>query len=134
MSSDSGITGALSRFWKRIVDHFEDYEFNREALLNRLSLLIILIAGVMIRLFSLMKGYDALIKAFDPYVQLVSAEYISENGITAFIHWFKDNSWYPYGFETGQELYWGVPVSAVIIHAILNFFTIANIFLFSCAV
>ncbi len=124
MSSDSGISGTLGRFWRKIVDHFEDYEFNREALLNRLSLLIILIAGVMIRLFSLMKGYDTLIKAFDPYVQLVSAEYISENGFNAFIHWFKANSWYPYGFQTGQELYWGVPISAVIIHAILNFFTI----------
>ncbi len=124
MSDDSGISGTLGRFWRRIVDHFEDYEFNREVLLNRLSLLIILTAGVMIRLFSLMKGYDTLIKAFDPYVQLVSAEYISENGFTAFIHWFKDNSWYPYGFQTGQELYWGVPVSAVIIHAILNFFSI----------
>jgi len=124
LSSDSGISGALSRFWKKIVNHYDDYEFNREALLNRLSLLIILIAGVMIRLYSLMKGYDTLIKAFDPYVQLVSAEYISDNGLGAFIHWFKDNSWFPYGFETGQELYWGVPVSAVIIHAILNFFTI----------
>ena len=125
MSSDSGISGTLGRFWRKIVDHFEDYEFNREALLNRLSLLIILIAGVMIRLFSLMKGYDLLIKAFDPYVQLVSAEYISQNGFTAFIHWFKDNSWYPYGFQTGQELYWGVPLSAVIIHGILHFFGIS---------
>ncbi|MCE7742530.1 MAG: hypothetical protein GOP50_08710 [Candidatus Heimdallarchaeota archaeon] len=124
MSSDSGISGTLGRFWRKIVDHFEDYEFDKVVLLNRLSLLIILIAGVMIRLFSLMKGYDTLIKAFDPYVQLVSAEFISENGFSAFIHWFKDNSWYPYGFQTGQELYWGVPVSAVIIHAILNFFAI----------
>ncbi|MHA1198196.1 MAG: STT3 domain-containing protein [Candidatus Heimdallarchaeaceae archaeon] len=124
MSGDSGISGTLGRFWRKIVDHFEDYEFDRVVLLNRLSLLIILIAGVMIRLFSLMKGYDTLIKAFDPYVQLVSAEFISENGFSAFVHWFKDNSWYPYGFQTGQELYWGVPVSAVIIHAILNFFTI----------
>ena len=124
MSSDSGISGTLSRFWRRIKDHFEDYEINREILLNRLSLLIILVAGVMIRLFSLMKGYDALIKAFDPYVQLVSAEYIHENGFNAFIHWFKANSWYPYGFETGQELYWGVPLSAVIIHTILSFFSI----------
>jgi len=124
LSGDSGISGTLGRFWRKIVDHFEDYEFDRVVLLNRLSLLIILIAGVMIRLFSLMKGYDTLIKAFDPYVQLVSAEFISENGFSAFVHWFKDNSWYPYGFQTGQELYWGVPVSAVIIHAILNFFTI----------
>jgi len=124
LSSDSGISGALSRFWRKVVDHFEDYEFNREVLLSRLSLLIILAAGIMIRLFSLMKGYDILIKAFDPYVQLVSAEYISENGFNAFIHWFKNNSWFPYGFQTGQELYWGVPVSAVVIHSILNFFTV----------
>ena len=124
MSGDTGITGMLGRFWKKIVNHFDDYEINREALLNRLSLLIILAAGIMIRLFSLMKGYDPLIKAFDPYVQLVSAEYISENGFTAFIYWFKDNSWYPYGFHPGRELYWGVPVSAVIIKGFLGLFSI----------
>ncbi len=124
MSGDTGITGMLGRFWRKVVDHFEDYEINREALLNRLSLLIILAAGIMIRLFSLMKGYDPLIKAFDPYVQLVSAEYISENGFIAFIHWFKDNSWYPYGFQPGRELYWGVPVSAVIIKGLLGLFSI----------
>ncbi|MHA1515596.1 MAG: STT3 domain-containing protein [Candidatus Heimdallarchaeaceae archaeon] len=111
MSSDTGITGMLGRFWKKIVNHFEDYEINREALLNRISLLIILAAGIMIRLFSLMKGYDPLIKAFDPYVQLVSAEYINSSGFIDFVHWFKNNSWYPYGFHTGRELYWGVPVN-----------------------
>ncbi len=124
MSSDTGISGMLGRFWKKIVKHFEDYEINREALLNRISLLIILAAGITIRLFSLMKGYDPLIKAFDPYVQLVSAEYISDNGFINFVHWFKNNSWYPYGFHTGRELYWGVPVSAVIIKGLLGIFSI----------
>ena len=29
MSSDTGLSGLLSRFWKKIVDHFEDYEIKR---------------------------------------------------------------------------------------------------------
>ena len=114
----------LSKLWRRIVDHFEDYEIKRETVLNRLSLLFILAIGVVVRLFAVMKGFDPLIKAFDPYVQLVSAEYISQNGFVPFIHWFKSNSWYPYGFQTGRELYWGVPLSAVIIHGLLSLFSI----------
>lgn len=124
MSSGSGISDILSRFWRKIVDHFEDYEIKRETILNRLSLFFILAIGVTIRLFSIMRGFDPLIKAFDPYVQLVSAEYISQNGFIPFIHWFKSNSWYPYGFQTGRELYWGVPLSAVIINGFLSLLSI----------
>ncbi len=124
MSSETGISGLLSRFWRRIVDHFEDYEIKRETILNAIAMFIILTVGVIVRLFPIMKGYDPLIKAFDPYVQLVSSEYIATNGLSAFVHWFKSNSWYPYGFNTGSELYWGVPLSATIIHGILNIFSI----------
>ncbi len=124
MSSESGISGLLSRFWKKIVDHFEDYEIKRETILSAISMFIILAVGVIVRIYPIMKGYDPLIKAFDPYVQLVSSEYIAQNGLSAFIHWFKSNSWYPYGFNTGSELYWGVPLSAVLINGILNIFSI----------
>jgi hypothetical protein len=72
MSSDTGLSGLLSRFWKKIVDHFEDYEIKRETILNRISMILILFVGVIIRLFGLFQGFDPLIKAFDPHVQLVS--------------------------------------------------------------
>ncbi|NPD89201.1 MAG: hypothetical protein HGN29_10790 [Asgard group archaeon] len=124
MSSETGISGLLSRFWRKIVDHFEDYEIKRETILSAIAMFIILAIGVIVRIFPIMKGYDPLIKAFDPYVQLVSSEYIAGNGLSAFIHWFKSNSWYPYGFNAGSELYWGVPLSAVAIQGILNIFSI----------
>jgi len=124
MSSDTGIRGILSRFWDRIVDHFEDYEINRETLLHKLSLLFILAVGIIIRLFPLIRGYDPLIKAFDPYVQLSSAEFISQNGLVDFISWFKMDSWYPYGFHAGKELYWGVPLSSIIIKWFLGILSI----------
>ena len=124
MSSDTGLSGMLSRFWRKIVDHFEDYEIKRETILNRISMILILLVGVIVRLFGLFQGLDPLIKAFDPYVQLVSAEYIYDNGFTSFIHWFKSNSWYPYGFQTGAELYWGVPISALLILGIVSIFGI----------
>ena len=124
MSSGTGLTGILSKIWKKIVDHFEDYEIKRETLLNRISFLLILIIGITVRLLAVMRGYDTLIKAFDPYVQLVSTEYISQNGFIEFVHWFKSDSWYPYGFYTGKLLYWGVPTSAIIIHGFLNILSI----------
>lgn len=124
MSSDAGIRGILSRFWDRIVDHFEDYEINRESLLHKLSLLFILAVGIIIRFFPLIRGYDPLIKAFDPYVQLTSAEFISQNGFVDFISWFKMDSWYPYGFHAGKELYWGVPLSSIIIKWFLGILSI----------
>lgn len=125
LSGDTGLSGLLGRFWRRVVDHFEDYEIKRETLLNRISVILILVIATIIRLFSLMQGYDTLIKAFDPYVQLVSAEYITQNGFIPFTHWFKSNSWYPYGFNIGSELYWGVPLSAVIIYSILQLLSIS---------
>jgi dolichyl-diphosphooligosaccharide--protein glycosyltransferase len=125
MSSDTGLSGLLSRFWKKIVDHFEDYEIKRETILNRISMILILFVGVIIRLFGLFQGFDPLIKAFDPHVQLVSAEYINTEGFIQFIHWFKADSWYPYGFQTGFELYWGVPLSAVIIYGLVSIFSIS---------
>ncbi|MHA1551848.1 MAG: STT3 domain-containing protein [Candidatus Heimdallarchaeaceae archaeon] len=125
MSSDTGLSGLLSRFWKKIVDHFEDYEIKRETILNRISMILILFVGVIIRLFGLFQGFDPLIKAFDPHVQLVSAEFINTEGFVQFIHWFKADSWYPYGFQTGIELYWGVPLSAVIIYGLVSIFSIS---------
>lgn len=125
MSSDTGLSGLLSRFWKKIVDHFEDYEIKRETILNRISMILILFVGVIIRLFGLFQGFDPLIKAFDPHVQLVSAEFINTEGFVQFIHWFKADSWYPYGFQTGFELYWGVPLSAVIIYGLVSIFSIS---------
>ena len=124
MSSDTGLSGVLSRIWRKIVDHFEDYEIKRETMLNRISFLLILAIGITVRLLVVMRGYDTLIKAFDPYVQLVSTEYISQNGFIEFVHWFKSDSWYPYGFYTGRMLYWGVPTSAIILHGILNILSI----------
>jgi len=124
LSGETGLSGLLSRFWKKIVDHFEDYEIKRETLLNRISILLIITVGIVVRLFSLMQGYDIIIKAFDPYVQLVSAKYITQNGFVSFIHWFKSNSWYPYGFTTGTELYWGVPLSAILIYGLLSLLSI----------
>ena len=124
MSSDTGLSGLMSRFWKKIVDHFEDYEIKRESILNKISMLLILFVGVIIRLFGLFQGFDPLIKAFDPHVQLVSAEFINTSGFIDFIHWFKADSWYPYGFQTGFELYWGVPLSAVIIYGLVSMFSI----------
>jgi dolichyl-diphosphooligosaccharide--protein glycosyltransferase len=88
-------------------------------------MILILFVGVIIRLFGLFQGFDPLIKAFDPHVQLVSAEYINTEGFIQFIHWFKADSWYPYGFQTGFELYWGVPLSAVIIYGLVSIFSIS---------
>jgi len=124
VSSNEGLSDMLSNLWDRIVDHFEDYEIKKEDILHKLAFLLILSVGIIVRLFSVIKGYDPLIKAFDPYVQLQSATYISDHGFANFVHWFKTDSWYPFGFKIGQELYWGVPLSAVLLKMILGFLSI----------
>lgn len=124
MSSKTGVSGFFANIREKIVDHFEDYEVNRETILFKISFLFILIIALIVRVFVLIKGYDTLIKAFDPYVQLKSTEYIINNGFRDFLHWFKINSWYPYGFKTGQELYWGVPISGVIVYGLLKIFSV----------
>ncbi len=114
----------FTKLWDRIVDHFEDYEIKKEDILHKITFLLILIVGFIVRIFSVIKGYDPLIKAFDPYVQLVSATYINDHGFISFIHWFKTDTWYPFGFKIGQELYWGVPLSGVLLKWILGIMSI----------
>ncbi len=123
MSGRTEMSGIFGNFWEKVVDHFEDYEIDKEFLLHKLALICILTAGIIIRLFSLIKGYDIIIKAFDPYVQFISANYIERNGFIDFVHWVKNDSWYPFGFHIGRELYWGVPISAIVLHWFLNLLT-----------
>ena len=115
----------MQKMWKRIRDHFEGYEINRKEILHKLSLIFIFISAFLIRLFPYFLGYSPLIKAFDPYFQLRSAEYINEHGIIAYLKWIDLASWYPYGRFVGKTMYIAVPISAVLVYKISTFLGIS---------
>ncbi|MFV2013918.1 MAG: STT3 domain-containing protein, partial [Candidatus Heimdallarchaeota archaeon] len=105
----------------RVADHFQEYDFSRQAIAHNISLTIILIVAVIIRLFPLLKGWDPQIKAFDPWMQLRAANYILDHGTVEFLLWYDEESWYPYGRAVGQSLYPAVPLAIVLVYKFLTF-------------
>lgn len=89
--------------------------------MHKFAMFFIVACAFIIRLFPLLQGYDQLIKAFDPYVQLRSTEYMAENGLVSFLKWHRTDEWFPWGIYQGYALYLGVPLSAVILYKFLTF-------------
>ncbi|MCE7736947.1 MAG: hypothetical protein GPJ54_18830 [Candidatus Heimdallarchaeota archaeon] len=106
---------------EKVSGHFEEYDFSRQVIAHNISLTMIIIIAIIIRLFPLLKGWDPQIKAFDPWMQVRAAEYIMDDGIVAFLLWFDEVSWYPYGRAIGQSLYPAVPLAIVVVYRILTF-------------
>lgn len=83
-----------------------------------ISLVIIIIAALLIRLSPIFIG-PPLIKAFDPWIQYYSAEYLSQNGIFEYFHWHDFKSWYPEGIDR-FNLRPGLTFTVVTIYWVLN--------------
>src|SRR6056297_970016 len=66
-----------------------------------LSITLIIIISVLIRLTPVINDVY-LIKAFDPWIQYHSTEYIIENGWYEFFNWIDYKSWYPTGIDRGR--------------------------------
>ncbi|MCH8907631.1 MAG: glycosyltransferase family 39 protein [Candidatus Heimdallarchaeota archaeon] len=109
------------RFIKFIKNHFDDWNLSRSSLAHQISLTLILLSAVVIRLFPLLKGWDPIIKAFDPQMQVRGAKYMLENGFWKFLLWYDDLSWYPFGRAVGQSLYLAVPIAIVLVYGALTF-------------
>ncbi len=95
-------------------------DINAAVLLKNISLGIVFVASFIIRLFPFLKNNDFIIKAFDPYMQVRSAQYILENGLYDFLLWIDKMSWYPYGRPVGTTMYLGVPLVTLLIYFTLN--------------
>ena len=83
------------------------------------ALFLIVVVAIMIRCTPILRG-PILIKAFDPWIQYYSAQYLSEHTIYEYFTWRDYKSWYPAGVNRGS-LRPGLTFTVVIIYHILNF-------------
>jgi len=67
-----------------------------------------------IRLYPV-KDFGYIIHEFDPWFNYRAAEYLAENGLTKFFHWYDYESWYPLGRPIGTTIYPGMQITAVVI-------------------
>ena len=65
-------------------------------------------------------AFEPAIFAFDATFNARCARYIDENGVVAFMEWFDEKAWYPFGRMTGETSYPGMMVMAVLVKRVLN--------------
>ncbi len=112
----------MERVSYKIKNHMEDYEITKSSVFHSITLTLILVTAFFIRLVALMQGWDPLIKAFDPHMQVRAGEYILEHGLFNFLLWHDSLSWYPYGRAMGTSMYLAVPIAMVLVFKIITFF------------
>ncbi|MEM2980225.1 MAG: STT3 domain-containing protein [Thermoproteota archaeon] len=78
----------------------------------------LILLSIAVRLHNFPLGFY--LGEFDPYWHYRSAEYIMENGLSAFLEWVDYMSWYPYGRAAAASTPPGLPLAAVGLHAFLN--------------
>ena len=94
----------------------------RQNLLFLIALGLVVIVAILIRLSPLAVD-NYLIKAFDPWIQLYNAEYLSDHTIYEYFTWYDFKSWFPTGYYRAN-LRPGLTFTVV---AIYNFFTAIGI-------
>lgn len=88
-------------------------------LLKLLILLSILAAGILLRLFSVIR-FESIIHEFDPWFNFRATKYLVNNSFYEFLNWFDDRTWYPLGRVTGGTLYPGLMVTSGVIWHLLR--------------
>ncbi len=83
-----------------------------------ICIILIVFIAFFIRISPLFVG-PPMIKAFDPWIQYYSAEYLSQNGIYEYFHWHDFKSWYPEGIDRFR-LRPGLQFTVSIIYWVLN--------------
>jgi len=94
-------------------------KISRETVLRSLALLLLFLIAFIIRLYPILYGSGAFIRAYDPFIQYYAAKYIEEHGILAFLTSYHKQFWYPWGKYIGQSLYLGVPIVGALFHKLL---------------
>lgn len=94
--------------------------FKSHNLLFFIALLMIVILTIVIRLSPLLRG-GQLIKAFDPWIQWYTSEYLDTHSLYEFFTWHDLKSWYPVGVSR-YYLRPGLIFTVVFIHKIFLFF------------
>ena len=92
---------------------------SKEMILNYAPLVLIIILAFLVRIFAMLRPFEIILAANDPFSQFKAAQYIEANGLEAFFSWVDPSTWYPEGRYWGQTQYIGTPLSAVLIHQFL---------------
>ena len=83
------------------------------------ALFLVIILAIVIRCSPLIRG-NLLIKAFDPWIQYYSADYLNEHTLYEYFTWVDFKSWYPQGMFRGN-LRPGLTFTVVAIFKIFQF-------------
>ncbi|MHA2137114.1 MAG: STT3 domain-containing protein [Candidatus Hodarchaeales archaeon] len=89
---------------------------SREMVFSYTALIFIFVLAFLVRILAMLRPYEIILAANDPFSQLRAAQYIETNGLEAFFSWVDPQTWYPEGRYWGQSQYIGTPLSAVILH------------------
>jgi dolichyl-diphosphooligosaccharide--protein glycosyltransferase len=100
--------------------NFAATTITRQHILLYSSLVFIFVIAFTLRILPFFR-YEVILSANDPYSQLRAAEYISDNGLFAFLSWVDHQTWYPEGRFWGKSQYIGTPLSAVLLHDLALF-------------
>lgn len=92
-------------------------------LLVYISLIALIAFGVAIRLLPIKWGIY--LDEFDPYIQYKGAQYIVENGFSAWYTWFDPTRWAPWGTDQSTAGLPGVPFAGAAVYLLLNFLGIS---------
>lgn len=114
------ISDSLSKRYHKLKDHFSEYEVEKASLLHKISLTLIILIAFIVRLFPTLRGWDPILKAFDPYMQLRSASFILDQGIFKFFTWRDSITWYPYGREVGSSMYIIIPLAIILVYSVAH--------------
>ena len=93
----------------------------KEMILNYSALILIFILAYLVRIFAVIKPYEIILTANDPFSQYRAAVFIEEHGLAQFLSWVDNQTWYPEGRFWGKSLFIGTPLSAVLLHQITIF-------------
>mmetsp|Transcript_14469 Transcript_14469/g.15146 ORF Transcript_14469/g.15146 Transcript_14469/m.15146 type:complete len:886 (-) Transcript_14469:386-3043(-) len=66
--------------------------------------------------------YGLVIHEFDPWFNFRATQYLADNGIEKFFHWFDYMSWSPLGRPVGTTIYPGMQLLSVFLWKVLNKF------------
>jgi len=115
----SRFTNSLKNFRDRIRSGLT---IKRQNLLFLIALGLVFIVAIVVRLSPIAVN-NYLIKAFDPWIQLYNADYLSDHSIYQYFTWHDFKSWFPTGFNRAS-LRPGLTFTVV---AIYNFFNAIGI-------
>merc|ERR1712166_1433253 len=86
-----------------------------------LAIMWILREAYQIRLYAI-NNYGRVIHEFDPWFNFRATQYLADNGMAKFFHWFDYMSWYPLGRPVGTTIYPGMQLTSVAIWNTMNSF------------